>query len=361
MKPRTRKLLLAAALLATLLVGLRLALPDWIRDELNQRLDHMGAYHGHISTVELELWAGGYALEGLTITKRTAEVPVPFFSGERIDITLSWKALLHGSVVAQATFHQPVLNFVDDKGDATQSGAGVNWREKLEQLVPIRIDEITLHDGTVHFRNYSTEPVVDQAATQVEGKILNLTNVRDESGRVASYDLTAKLFGEAPLTLEGTADPFAVLQDFHYRLLVDSVSLADLNEFLQAYARLDVESGHGTFLMELEAHDGQLVGYAKPLFQDIQVFSWKSDVEEEGDGPLRAFWEALVGGVENLFKNQQLDQLATIVEIRGELGDADTSTWQVIAGILKNAFVAAYLPLFESLPERPDNAEDETA
>lgn len=196
---------------------------------------------------------------------------------------------------------------------------------------------------------------MDETAQQVEGRLRNLTNIRDLQGRVVDYDLKAKLFGQAPLTFEGTADPFNILQDFHYKLSVTSVDLTDLNELLQAYAKIDVESGSGTFLMELEAHERQLNGYTKPLFKDIQVFSWKHDVDEDKDGPLRALWEALAGGIQNLFKNQKEDQFATLVEIHGELGDAETSTLQSIAGIMKNAFIEAYRPRFENLRERDKN------
>lgn len=352
MTKRSQKVWLALAILLVVMVGLRLALPGWVQDQLNSRMDRMGDYHGHIDDVAIRLWAGAYTLRGVTVTKQTADVPVPFFSGEQIDIALSWKALLDGGVVATVGFEQPELNFVDDEGDASQAGVGVDWRHQLEQLVPIRLDEITIHNGKVHFRNFSTDPQVDLTAQQVEGYITNLTNVRDLQGKSADFDLTATLFGQAPVEFNGRADPFNVLRDFHYKMVVSPVELSSFNEFLQAYANIDVESGTGTFLMELEAQDDQLRGYAKPLFKDIKVFSWEHDVEDDNDGPFRAVWEALVGGIENLFKNQSEDQLATYVEIEGELGDAETSTLQVIAGILRNAFVEAYRPSFEDLPGR---------
>jgi len=54
-----------------------------------------------------------------------------------------------------------------------------------------------------------------------------------------------------------------------------------------------------------------------------------------------------------LFKNQDLDQLATRVDIQGEIKQPETSAMQAISGIIRNAFVEAYHPLFEDLPERP--------
>jgi uncharacterized protein YhdP len=340
------------ALLVLILIALRMALPDWIRDYLNEELDQMGDYHGRIADVDVALWAGAYSLNDVRIVKRTEEIPVPFMAVKRIALSTSWRALLHMELAANAEFFEPVLNFVDDEGSATQSGAGVNWREKLENMAPFRIDEIQVHDGTVHFRNFSSNPPVDLQASQVRGRILNLTNYRDQPDRSAQCILTAEIFNQAPLEVACKVDPFNVLQNFELQLKLTDVELVRLNEFLQAYGNLDAESGEGDFLLELDALDGQLTGYAKPLFGNVSIFSWEQDVEQQGDNPLRVLWEAFWGGVEDLFKNQSSDLIATRVEIRGEIGDVETSTWEAIVGILKNAFIEAYKPQFENLPAR---------
>src|SRR5690606_40130375 len=89
------------------------------------------------------------------------------------------------------------------------------------------------------------------------------------------------------------------------------IDLTRANDLLRAYAKLDVEQGSGDFVMELKARDGQLDGYAKPLFRNVEIFNSKSDVEQEGKNPLQIAWEALAGGIQNLFKNQHFDQFAT--------------------------------------------------
>jgi hypothetical protein len=131
-----------------------------------------------------------------------------------------------------------------------------------------------------------------------------------------------------------------------------------LNEFFQAYPNLDVASGEGSFVMELDSDQGQLLGYAKPLFKDVEIFKWEQDAEAQGDNPLRLLWELLAEGVENIFKNQSENQFATRIEIRGQTGDPETSTWQAIKSILVNAFVEAYKPIYESLPRRTEPGED---
>src|SRR3546814_17913110 len=74
------------------------------------------------------------------------------------------------------------------------------------------------------------------------------------------------------------------------------IKLKQLNDFLQAYAGVDAESGDGDIVMQLEAKDGELTGYAKPLFRHVTFFSWKHDVEQQHDNPLKLVWEGLAGG-----------------------------------------------------------------
>ena len=352
---RNRRILAAAVLIVIVLVALRAALPYWVADYLNGKLDRMADYHGHLADVDLHLWRGAYSIDQLIIVKRGDKQPVPLLKAPRIDLSVSWHALLHGAVVARVAFEHPELNFVGRGDDLPQHGGGVDWRAKLEQMLPIRLDEVTVHNGEVHFRNFTSKPKVNLVADQVQVSIRNLGNKRERGKqRAADMDLTARMFGQAPLEAKARFDPLESksLEDFRLDLKLTDVDLTRINDFLKAYAHLDVESGSGDFVLQLEARNGQLDGYAKPLFRDVDIFSFKHDIEQQHDNPLRAAWEAIAGGIQNLFKNQSKSQFATRVEIHGRIGNTQTSTWQAIVSILHNAFVQAYKARFEDLPER---------
>lgn len=348
-----RWLWISLGVLAVVLVGVRLMLPTWVADYLNRRLDRMGEYHGELASVDIHLWRGAYSINALHIDKRTGKVPVPLLKAPRIDLSVSWKELAHGAIVAKAVFVQPELNFVDAKAESgDQSGKGVDWRAQLEGLMPLRLDEVQVRDGRVHFRNFGSNPPVDLEATRVNGVVTHLSNARAASRRAASFDLSARILGDAPVTAQARFDPLGSLRDFQFAIKVSNVDLRKANDFLQAYAKVDVERGSGDFVMELEATKGRLDGYAKPLFHDVQLFSWKHDIQEQHDNPLRAAWEALAGGLQNIFKNHRENQFATRVEIHGTTESRDISAWDAIAGILHNAFVEAFRPTFESLPAK---------
>lgn len=340
---------LALGLFAVFLVGLRVALPGFVERQINARLVEMGEYSGHIDGVSISLWRGAYSLRHLVIEKRSGEVPVPFLEAPALEIALDWRNLFRGQVLANVSFESPVVHFVDGSGeDDSQAGGGVDWREQLEDLVPTHLDEVVIRDGTLVFHNFISEPPVDLQATRVDASIRNLTNVRDAEGRrVAELTATATLLDSGKLETEAHFDPFAGAEEFSFALRVLDIDLVQVNELARAYANLDFESGNGELVVELEATEGRLSGYAKPLFQQIQIFSWESDVVQSDKNLLEVAWEALAEVATTVLTNHPAEQFGTRIEISGEIDDAELSTFSAIAGIMRNAFVEALQPYFE--------------
>ncbi|MGE8359009.1 DUF748 domain-containing protein [Pseudomonas sp.] len=339
---------------AALLLAIHLALPYVIRDYLNDKLADMGDYRGHIVDVDLEWWRGAYRINGLKIVKTDGEVPVPLLLAPGIDLSVSWGALWndHG-IVAEVLFEQPELNFVDGgtEEENTQSGAGVDWREQLGKLLPITLNEVRVVNGTVAFHNYTSQPPVEIAATEVNASLYNLTNVADISGdRVAEFEGKALLLGHAPLDATAVFDPFENFEDFEFRVRATGIELRQLNDFSSAYGKFDFNAGSGDLVVEASAENGQLSGYIKPLLRDVDVFNWQQDVERDDKGFFRSIWEALVGGSETVLKNQRKDQFATRVELSGNVHQQDVSAFQAFIAILRNGFVQAFNTRYENAP-----------
>lgn len=350
MKRRYRTPLVILGGLALFLLALHLALPSLVRDYLNDKLATMGDYRGHVERVELRWWRGAYRLEGLKIVKQSGKVPVPFLDAPGIDIAVSWNALWHDqAIVARVIFEQPELNFVDGKSkEDSQSGEGVNWRQQLEQLLPITLNEVRFKDGRLAFRNFTSDPPVNIQATQVNASVYNLTNVEGgEQGRVARLEATGRVFGQAPLETTARFNPFDQWRDFEWRLRVTDVELRRLNDFSSAYGRFDFNAGSGDLVLEVEAENARLSGYIKPLLKNVDVFDWQQDIEREDKGFLRGLWEALVGGGQEALENQRVNQFATRIELSGSLEQKEVSPLQAFVAILRNAFVQAFTPRFE--------------
>lgn len=337
--------------LAIALLALHIALPLLLRDYLNERLANMGDYRGQISDIDLALWRGAYQIKGLNIVKLNGQVPVPLLEAPVIDLAVSWRELWNNrSIVAEVAFERPQLTFVDGGNAAnSQTGEGVDWRAQLRGLLPIHINEIRVIDGTLAFRNFTAKPPVDLQASEINGSILNLSNVSvADNTRPASLQATAKVFEQAPVQASANFDPLGQLDDFDLRLRITDIQLKQLNSFTRAYADFDFAAGQGDFVMELDARQGKLKGYAKPLLRNMEVFDWQQDVAAKDKNLLTGAWEALVGGGSWLLKNQRKDQFATRVNIEGDLKTYDISRWQAFKAILRNAFVRAFSSRFDN-------------
>ena len=350
MKARYRWPLFGLLGLIVLLLAVHLTLPYLVRDYLNDKLADMGDYRGEVSDVDLAWWRGAYKINGLRIVKTTGKVPVPLLDAPLIDLSVSWRALWNDhAVVAEVTFVRPALNFVDGGSKQnSQTGQGTDWRQQLEKLLPITLNEVRIQDGTLSFRNFGTKPPVHLKATALQATVRNLTTVRDENGRrVATFEGKGKLLGNASLDTRATFDPFSDFEDFDFRLRAKDIQLREMNDFASAYGKFDFKAGHGDVVIEAQAQRGRLNGYIKPLLKDVQVFDWKQDVENPDKGFLRSIWEAVVGTSETVLKNQGKNQFATRVPLSGSVHQQDIGGFEAFLQILRNGFVQAFNARYE--------------
>ncbi|MEH6497894.1 MAG: DUF748 domain-containing protein [Pseudoalteromonas distincta] len=345
--------LAALAVIIILLVILHLSLSTLVRSMMNENMAEMGDYTGHVEEVDLYWWRGAYSIHGLNIQKNVGNVQAPFFVAPRIDIALSWRSLWdHHALVARVRFTDPELNFVDSEIESDrQTGEGVDWRERLREQILIQIDELQIVNGTVAFRNFSSEPQVNVYANDLNMTVLNLSTSREVEGtRDASLDGTAELLGHAPMEMQAAFDPLFEMDDFEVRFRATEVDLTQLNDFASAYGKFDFSSGNGELVVEAQADDSQLTGYIKPLLRNVEVFDFEQDVQNEDKGFFRGVWEAIVGAGGAVVKNRKRDQIATRVNLSGSLQNADVSPLQAFFGILRNGFIEAFNAGFEEAP-----------
>ena len=338
--------------IVVLLIVIQVALPYVVRNYLNDKLADMGDYRGQVTDVDLALWRGAYKINGLNIVKVDGKVPVPLLKAPVIDLSVSWHSLWYDhAVVAEVAFISPELNFVDGGANKQQSqtGAGTDWREQLNKLLPFTLNEVRINDGKITFSNFNSTPKVKIEADKVNASIYNITNVVDTAGkRDARFEGKAMLQGQAPLESNATFDPFNNFEDFDFKLRATGLQLKSLNDFASAYGKFDFKAGTGDIVIEAQAKKGQISGYIKPLLRDVEIFNWQQDVENKNKGFFRSVWEAVVGASETVLKNQRKNQFATRVELSGSVHNQNVSAFQALLQILQNAFVQAFNTRYDS-------------
>ena len=340
MTRKRRLVVIVLASIAAVLVAARVALPDIVERYANRRLAALKAYDGHVGDIDIHLWRGAYSIDDIVIVKTGAKRPVPFFQARRVDLSVEWRSLLKGRLVAEAHFNNPEVNLVQGHSkDDSQLGQDENWKARLEELFPFRFNTIEATNGTVRFLAPGIQTRDAITAHNVNGQISNLTNVT-ESGKeaFAGFKVKAEVLDGAPAVINGSVDPFAPKPTFDVNMEVKKVQLPQVNPWLRQYIKADAEAGKFELYMELAAADGKFKGYAKPFLEDVDMY--RSGEPEKN--PLKRVWEGFLDFAANVLENPEEDQVAARIPFTGTIENPQTNLFATIASVLRNAFVSAF-------------------
>ena len=357
---RRRKWLIALVVIALLLLALRIALPTLVQRYVNNKLDESPEYAGQVGDIDIALIRGAYSIEDIEIVKTEGTIPVPLFAARKVEFSLLWKALLNGEVVGEAEVFEPVINIVDSEDKARQQSVkDEHWIAIADDLFPLLIDQIVIHDGQLHFQNFDMEPNVDIYLSRLEATARNLSNSQAlTNSPIGHIELTALAMEESELAANAAIDNSKSKPTFDLNLKLLDLPLSNLDNFIKAYAPFDIEAGSLDVVTELAVREGVMEGYVKPIVYNLEVFKWSEDIENDSDNPLRALWEGLVGLVAELLENQPRDQLATSIPLRGDISSPNTSMLVAIVNILRNAFVEAFQANLDNSISLFDEEED---
>jgi len=328
-----------------LLIAVRIALPYIVKDYVNKTLSEIPGYKGIVEDIDMNLWRGAYEIEIISLVKTDGDVPVPFFSADKIDLSVQWDALFEGSLVAEIVLENPEINFVAGPSEEqSQSSVDDSWTDKVRELFPLKINRFEIHNGEIHFRDFHSDPNVDIYLNNIFASAENLTNSKDLSKTLmANINARGNAMGQGTFKLHIDINPFEKAPTFNLDAELKNIDMKKLNNFIKAYGSFDVEEGTFELYGEFAAANGKFEGYIKPLFKDLKVLSLKEDSEN----PLQLFWETIVGAVTGLFENQEKDQLAAKIPFSGNFEDPDANIWSTIGSVLENAFIRALIPSIE--------------
>ena len=216
-------------------------------------------------------------------------------------------------------------------------------QQKGEVVVYVKHGKV-LH-SEFGFVNKSTSPEYRVFMTDVNAELDNFSNRLKE---LKEGDAVAKVTGQFMGTGRtvaagrfGRENPDPAF-DLDVRLV--KTELKSFNEVLRAYANVDVSKGAFSFFSQLSVKEGQVTGYVKPIFGNVEVYDPKQD---EDKAVTRKLYEAVVGGVVELLKSPRKDQVAAESDMSGPVGNPKADTWQIVGTLIQNAFFKAILPGIE--------------
>jgi len=206
----------------------------------------------------------------------------------------------------------------------------------------VRINELHLTKSTVGFVNKATTPPYRVFLSDTDGALTNLSNQQIEGTAVAK--LKGAFMGSGTATAEATFKADKSGPSFDIGVRVEEVDVTKLNDLFRAYGRFDSAAGRFYLYSELDAKDGVVRGYIKPLFKDLKIY----DKQQDKSKPLaRKMYERVVSGVAKLLKNRARDEVATKAEVLGRIDNPKVGTVVAVIGLVQNAFFKAILPGFD--------------
>ena len=211
-----------------------------------------------------------------------------------------------------------------------------------EPSVELRIDRLDVAGSTLGFTNRTDKPyrvVVSDTNLTLE----NLSNRRIQGTAVVR--LSGRFMGSGETRLEATVAPRAGGADMNLAARIERTDMTRMNDLVRAFGGFDVAAGELSVYSELQVKNGDVTGYVKPLFRDVQV---GADGAEEPKTLGRRLYEGVVGAAAKILKNRPRREVATVVTISGRADQPEFSTWEVVGRLLQNAFFKAILPGFES-------------
>jgi Domain of Unknown Function (DUF748) len=338
--------------LAATFIVVHTYLAIWVRDYVNRKLSEIPGYRARVAAVTLHLWRGAYQIHNITIAKTSGKVPVPFFSAPLVDLSVQWHALIfERAFVGNIEFQRPKLNLVNGPTEEarTQTDVDKPWAQKIKQLFPLKINRFAVHNGEIHYRDFSRNPKVDLVVDRAQMVAVNLTNSKKLSkSLIADIRIEGRPLQAGNARGQISLDPYAARPTFAFNLEVKDLPVVKLNDFAKAYGNFTFDQGTLNLAMEASTKNGAYQGYIEPVFDHLGIFN-----PAKADNPITMVWEAILGGLTEIVRNYSKDRFGTKVPFSGTFEHPQPDIFATIGNAFRNAFVQAFSGKLENWKKLP--------
>ena len=270
---------------------------------------------------------------------------VPFFSSKIIDLSLEWRSLLHGRIVAKLEFDTTVMRFTKDKVDPQKiNNDSSSFRTMVNGFMPLKINRFEVMEGRIQYIDPTTTPIVDISMVNTHVLATNLSNVADSANLLPStIHLTSDVYG-GNFLFDIKLNPLLKDPTFQFKADLRNTDLARLNQFLTAYTGVDVHTGNLSIYSEVAAKNGDYKGYIKPIIKDLNVYG----PQDSSKSFFHKVLELAVSAGAFILTNHSKDQIGTEIPFEGTFKQNNVDTWSAVFEVLRNAFIQALSPAFDN-------------
>jgi len=224
--------------------------------------------------------------------------------------------------------------------------------------VLIKLNRIDILKSRFGFVNKAASPEYQLFFSDAQVRVENLSNQSAEGRAVGSF---AGNFMDSGKTVVNVVFQPKAKQggDLDLKLRLDETDMTSMNPLLLASANFDVNEGSFSLYSEATVRDGQVNGYIKPLFKDLDVYDAEKNAAKSFGQKIR---QGIIGAVAWVLSNRPRNEVATTITLTGRIDSPQYSNWEAFVGMLRNAFIKAISPGFEDRePAKPSPAKEVSA
>lgn len=218
-----------------------------------------------------------------------------------------------------------------------------------EPSAKIRVEVLRVKDSSFGYVNKTTNPAYRLFIDHLDVTLKHFSNQLVDGP--ATFDLKGEFMGTGDTRVTGSFRPETKSPHLTVNIAIENTQMRVMSDLFRAYGDFDIQSGLFSFYSELAIKDNRIEGYVKPLFMKMKVYDRRS-VQQKGF--LHKVYVDLISSLSKLLENKPRKEVATKVTISGTLESPDTSAWQGILNLIRNAFIAAILPEFEREVSQPE-------
>lgn len=207
----------------------------------------------------------------------------------------------------------------------------------------VRVDELRLTKGELGYVDREAEPEYRVFVSKLDVSVRGFTN-ETKSKAPGHAKIQGAFMGSGGMVLDASFQPTDARAEFSSNLQITDVELETMNDLLRARGGFDVNAGRFSMFSEIAVREGAVEGYVKPIFSDLDVYDRRQDSDKN---IFRQAYEGIVGGIGTLLENRPRDEVATRTDLSGRIENPATSTFEIVIGLVQNAFIRAILPGLE--------------
>jgi len=233
---------------------------------------------------------------------------------------------------------------------ATQQQEAQRAKETGEQIekqnnrpaVDITVRAFDVNHSDFSYADRTGNPNYKLFVNESDLTLKNLSNHQQQGP--ADVSLHGKFMGSGDTTASGTFLASRGGPAFDLKIAIVNTDLPSLNDLLRSFGRFNVAAGKLSLYAQIGVKNGNIDGYVKPMFADLEVYNYQKD---KNTPIMHQAKELVIGAASHLLTSHRTNQVASDVDLQGNVTKPDVDTWQALSQVLRNAFIRAILPGFD--------------